>query len=172
MDAPSHARARRAGDRETALTDSDRLQLRVWLRLLTCTNLMEGRVRQALHQSFGVTLPRFDVLAQLERAPEGLTMGALSRRLMVSGGNVTGLVDRLVEEGLVERRPVPGDRRAQIVRLSEAGKQSFGAMLPRHRRWIEDMLSGLNREEMATLLALLAKLKASLENQADGGNRT
>lgn len=153
-------------DYETALTTDDGLELRVWLRLLTCANLIERRVRQNLRVAFDTTLPRFDLLAQLDRAPDGLTMGDLSRRLMVSNGNVTGLIDRLVSEGLVARHPAPGDRRAQLVRLTAAGKRAFDAMTPAHAGWIDDMLSGLDRADMTALFDLLARLKTSLTAEA------
>jgi len=151
------------GDRETAVTTSDRLELKAWLRLLTCANLIERMVRHRLRETFDMTLPRFDLLAQLDRAPRGLTMGALSRRLMVSNGNVTGLIDRLVGEGLVVRRPDPGDRRAQVVRLTGRGKRTFDAMTPVHQRWIQDAMRGMGRDEMETLYGLLAALKRSVE---------
>ena len=151
-----------SGDYETALSTDDRLELRIWLRLLTCTNLIEHSVRRNLRQTFDFTLPRFDLLAQLDRAQDGLTMGELSRRLMVSNGNVTGLIDRLDGEGLVERRPAPDDRRAQLVRLTAAGKKAFDAMTPEHEAWIHDMLGGLDRREMEGLFELLGKLKSSL----------
>ena len=149
-------------DRESGLARGDKLELRVWLRLLTCSNLIETRVRAGLRESFGVTLPRFDVLAQLDRAPDGLSMGELSDRLMVSNGNVTGLVDRLVGEGLVARLPSPADRRQNRVKLTPAGKRAFDAMTPAHERWVDDLLAGLSRAEMAPLLELLAKLKRSI----------
>ncbi len=152
----------RPNDRESAVARGDKLELRVWLRLLTCANLIEQRVRAGLREEFDVTLPRFDVLAQLYRAPEGLSMGELSDRLMVSNGNVTGLVDRLVEEGLVLRVPSPQDRRQSRVTLAPAGKRSFDDMTPQHERWIDDLFAGLSRPEMAQLLELLAKLKRSV----------
>lgn len=153
-------------DRESALARSDKLELRVWLRLLTCASLIETRVRAGLREEFGVTLPRFDVLAQLDRAPDGLTMGELSDHLMVSNGNVTGLVDRLVEEGLISRAPSATDRRRSRVKLTPSGKRAFDAMTPQHERWIDDMMAGLSRQEMAQLLELLGKLKRSV---ATGG---
>ena len=104
--------ARRSGKPRTR---RDHDALRLWLRLLTCTLLIERSVKTRLRESFAMTLPRFDLMAQLERAPGGLKMSELSRRLMVTGGNVTGLTDQLVGEGLVERRRVPGDRRALAV---------------------------------------------------------
>lgn len=149
-------------DFETALTSDDRLELRVWLRLLTCTNLIDGHVRQRLRREFGTTLPRFDLMSQLDRAPDGLTMGELSRRLMVSNGNVTGLIDRLVGEGLVRRRRAPGDRRSQIVRLTDEGKRAFDSMTPAHQAWIEELLSGLGRREMVDIYEGLGALKTSL----------
>jgi len=150
-----------AGDYETAARRDDRLELRLWLRLLTCTNLIEREIRQRLREEFDTTLPRFDILAQLDRAPQGLTMGELSRRLMVSHGNVTGLVDRLVAEGLVERTPVPEDRRILNVRLTTSGKALFDTMTPPHLEWVVSMMDGLTRDEMKTLYDLLAKLKTS-----------
>lgn len=152
-----------ATDRESALDRDDKLELRVWLRLLTCSNLIEARVRAGLREDFAITLPRFDLLAQLDRAPDGLTMGELSERLMVSNGNITGLVERLVGEGMIVRAPSPSDRRRSRVKLTVAGKRAFDAMTPTHERWIDDLLAGLSRAEMAELLALLAKLKRSIQ---------
>jgi DNA-binding MarR family transcriptional regulator len=150
-------------DRETSLTKDDRLDLRVWFRLLTCATLIERSVRQGLREEFGITLPKFDLLSQLDRAEEGLTMGELSRRLMVTNGNVTGLIDRLVTEGLVARQPAPHDRRAQLVRLTPAGKQAFDAMIPKHQDFIAERFDGLSRAELAELHRLLGKLKTSFE---------
>lgn len=149
-------------DRESALLSDDKLQLRLWLRLLTCSNLVEGEVRARLRESFATSLPRFDLLAQLDRAADGLTMGELSSRLMVSNGNVTGLTDALVREGLVSRLPEPADRRSLRIRLTPAGKRAFDQMTPIHEQWIDEMMAGLSRAEMAHLLSLLGKLKASL----------
>ncbi len=159
----------RAGDFETAVTTGDRLELRVWLRLLTCANLIEGGVRRRLRAEFDTTLARFDLMAQLDRAPGGLTMGALSRRLMVSNGNVTGLIDRLLAEGLVARGPAPGDRRALMVKLTPVGKRAFDAITPAHADWIDDMFGGLDRGDMTRLLELLGQLKHSLAKGETGG---
>lgn len=153
-------------DRESALASDDKLELKVWLRLLTCGNLIEGEVRARLREAFDTTLPRFDLLAQLDRAPEGLTMGEVSSRLMVSNGNVTGLTEALVREGLVSRLPEPGDRRSLRLRLTAAGKRSFDVMTPTHERWIDELFSGLTRAEMARLLELLGKLKQSVVSAA------
>ena len=150
-------------DRETSLTKDDRLDLRVWFRLLTCATLIERSVRQGLREEFGITLPKFDLLSQLDRAEEGLTMGELSRRLMVTNGNVTGLIDRLVTEGLVARQPSPHDRRAQVVRLTPAGKQAFESMIPKHQDFIAERFQGISRAELAELHRLLGKLKTSFE---------
>jgi DNA-binding MarR family transcriptional regulator len=153
-------------DRESALMGDDKLELKVWLRLLTCSNLIENEVRARLRESFATTLPRFDLLAQLDRAPAGLTMGELSSRLMVSNGNVTGLTDALVREGLVSRAPEPGDRRSLRIRLTAAGKRAFDTMTPTHEQWIDEMMAGLTRTEMAALLELLGKLKQSAHGGA------
>lgn len=157
---------RREPDRESAVMGGDKLELRLWLRLLTCCNLIETEVRARLRESFATTLPRFDLLAQLDRAPEGLTMGELSSRLMVSNGNVTGLAEALVREGLVSRVPEPGDRRSLRIKLTPTGKRSFDAITPTHERWIDQMMAGLARAEMARLLELLGNLKQSVRSAA------
>src|SRR5688500_8973847 len=112
-------------DRESAARADDHRALRLWLRLLTCTQLIERRVRSRLRERFATTLPRFDLMAQLARHPEGLKMNELSRLLMVTGGNVTGIVDQLEGEGLVARVDEPADRRAFRIHLTKAGERSF-----------------------------------------------
>jgi DNA-binding MarR family transcriptional regulator len=116
-----------AVDLETRVTDEDHQALKLWLRLLACTNLVETDVRGRLRTEFGITLPRFDLMAQLERNPDGLKMNELSQRLMVSGGNVTGLTDQLEKEGLVIRMDDPEDRRAYTIKLTPAGRALFAA---------------------------------------------
>jgi DNA-binding MarR family transcriptional regulator len=133
--------------------------LRLWLRLLTCTQLVEKQVRTLLRERFETTLPRFDLMAQLERAPAGLKMNELSRRMMVTGGNVTGITDQLVGEGLVERIDVEGDRRACRVRLTARGRKQFQDMARQHEGWIVQAFSGLSDKEVATLHKLLGKVK-------------
>jgi len=133
--------------------------LRLWLRLLTCTQLVEKQVRTQLRERFDTTLPRFDLMAQLERAPEGLKMNELSRRMMVTGGNVTGITDQLVSEGLVERIDVEGDRRAYRVRLTPKGRKLFNEMARQHEDWIVEAFSALNEKDIAVLHKLLGKVK-------------
>ncbi|MBE7940888.1 MULTISPECIES: MarR family transcriptional regulator [Ramlibacter] len=133
--------------------------LRLWLRLLTCTQLIEKQVRSRLREQFDTTLPRFDLMAQLERAPQGLKMSELSRRMMVTGGNITGITDQLVAEGLVDRVAVAGDRRAYRVRLTPRGRRAFAEMAARHEAWIVEALGGLGERDIATLYRLLGKLK-------------
>ena len=145
-------------DRESAARADDHRALRLWLRLLTCSQLIERHVRSRLRSRFATTLPRFDLMAQLERHPAGLKMNELSRRLMVTGGNVTGIVDQLVREGLVERS-ADADRRAFRVRLTRAGERAFGEMARAHEQWIAELLAGLTRREHVDLFRLLARLK-------------
>ena len=139
----------------------DKPELRLWLRLLTCTNLLEGEIRRRLRQEFSTTLPRFDLLAQLDRASGGLTLTELSNRMMVSNGNLTGLVDRLVGNNLVERLPDPDDGRSTRVALTALGKKHFDAMTPAHESWINGMLEGLDKDDIGHLHHLLGKLKLS-----------
>ena len=140
--------------------------LRSWLRLLDCSTLVENEVRRRLHAQFHTTLPRFDVLAQLdlahrERVP-GLTMSELSRRLMVTNGNLTALVERLAQEKLIRRAASPSDKRMSIISLTAAGKRTLDAMTPAHRQWITDMFAGVSAEERDQLYALLGKLRTSV----------
>ncbi|MDB5886737.1 MAG: transcriptional regulator, MarR family [Polaromonas sp.] len=133
--------------------------LRLWLRMLTLTQLIEKQVRTQLRELWGTTLPRFDLMAQLERKPEGLKMNELSRRMMVTGGNVTGITDQLVVEGLVERVPVEGDRRAFLVRLTARGRSLFADMANQHENWIVAAFEGLSPTEVEALHLLLGKVK-------------
>ena len=136
--------------------------LRLWLRLLTCTQLVEKEVRSQLRGRFDTTLPRFDLMAQLERAPEGLKMSELSQRMMVTGGNVTGITDQLEAEGLVVREPHPSDRRSVTVRLTPAGRRQFKRMAATHEGWIVELLGGWSPEQKTAVSELLAGLKGHL----------
>ena len=149
-------------DTETRATDDDHLALRLWLRLLACTNLVEAPLRKRLREQFEGSLPRFDLMAQLDRHPGGLKMRELSDRLMVTGGNVTGLTDRLVGEGLVERREDPGDRRTSTVALTAEGQRQFRTMARAHEAWVAELFGGLNARQQGQLFELLGQLKASL----------
>ena len=146
-------------DREFIARRGDHSALRIWLRLLTCTQLIERRVRSGLREEFATTLPRFDLMAQLERHREGLKMNELSRLLMVTGGNITAIVDQLEKEGQVERLDDFADRRAFRIRLTRAGEKSFTEMARAHEQWVVELLAGLSRKEHDELLKLLAKLK-------------
>jgi DNA-binding MarR family transcriptional regulator len=160
-------RVRPAADPESRVHDDHHESLRLWLRLLTCTLMIERSVRARLRDRFATTLPRFDLMAQLERNPGGLKMSELSRRMMVTGGSVTGITDQLATEGLVERRPIAGDRRAYAVRLTPAGRRAFDAMAKDHERWIEQILARFPRGERAKLYAALGVLKASLPRDGE-----
>jgi DNA-binding MarR family transcriptional regulator len=149
-------------DTESRATERDHLAIRVWLRMLACTNLIEGRVSGKLRESFDTTLPRFDFLSQLERNPNGLRMTEISQRMMVTGGNITRIADQLVAEGLITRTTAADDRRASIVRLTPSGKRAFGEMAREHETWIVSMFAGLRESERRQLFALLAKLKRHL----------
>lgn len=149
-------------DPEATSPSTTHRDLRLWLRLLTLTGLVEAEVRSGLRRAFDTTLPRFDFLAALHKADGPLTMGELSRRLMVSNGNSTGLAERLAEEGLIERNRPAGDKRTQYVSLTPAGKAAFETMAIRHEQWIEAAFADLSDVEVATLMDLLGKAKASV----------
>ena len=146
-------------DAETRATSDDHHALRLWLRLYACTSLVESRVRRRLQTRFGTTLPRFDLMAQLDRSPQGLRMSELSSRLMVTGGNVTGLTDSLENEGLVVRESDGADRRALRVKLTREGRRVFRAMATEHERWIAELFAGLSAREARSLAERLHTLK-------------
>ncbi|WP_315838733.1 MarR family transcriptional regulator [Bradyrhizobium prioriisuperbiae] len=141
-------------------------ELRLWLRLLTCTTLIEGEVRSRLRERFDVTLPRFDLMAQLDKAPDGMTLSDVSKRMMVSNGNVTGLVERLVESGHIDRRTSEEDRRVQVIRLTKLGRAVFRKMAAEHEIWIASFFSELTEKDVKELMRLLGKAKASTQKAA------
>ncbi|ODP34866.1 MarR family winged helix-turn-helix transcriptional regulator [Pandoraea sp. ISTKB] len=147
-------------DLETRAHDREHDALRLWLRLLTCANMIETDIRSRLRQEFDCTLPRFDLLAQLDRHPEGLKMGELSKRMMVTGGNVTGITDQLEKEGWVTRETVVNDRRAFLIKLTPRGKKAFSNMARAHEGWIEGRLGQLPEAQRQQLYALLGDLKS------------
>jgi DNA-binding MarR family transcriptional regulator len=137
----------------------DRQRLRVWLRILKLQRLIGAELRERLRVEYDTTLPQFDVMSALDRTETGLTMSALSEALMVSNGNVTGIVERLVEQGLVERAPVAGDRRATLVRLTAGGRATFAEMAARHRDWVSAALGGLDAGEAGVIIGLLDRAR-------------
>ncbi len=151
-------------DRESAADSqpaSHKAELRLWLRLLTCSTLIENGVRKRLRETFDVTLPRFDLMAQLDKVQDGMTLGELSRRMMVSNGNITAIVDALVAQGLLHRQSALHDKRAQIVSLTETGRMAFGTMAAAHENWIASAFGDLTTWELDQLMDLLARAKHS-----------
>ena len=142
-----------------------KMALRNWLGLLTSSQLLEKQVRERFRREYDTTLPRFDVMAALAREPEGQTMGEVSRWLLVSSGNVTGIMSRLVTDGLVTRTRSESDRRSYLVRLSRKGKAEFERMSTSHEKWVRKMLTGMTRKEMVALDGLLKKVKVSLARE-------
>ena len=138
-------------------------RLRLWLRLLKLSSGIEGELRKRLRDDHGTTLPRFDVMAALYRYPDGLKMSDLSDHLRVSNGNVTGILDRLTEEGLALRVAIPGDRRAHLACLTPKGRAVFADLAEFHENWINDLLQGLSMEEAETVSTLLEQVLALQE---------
>lgn len=152
-------------DRETKASERQgdhKDELRLWLRMLTCSTMIEQEIRRRLRDEFRTTLPRFDLMAQLEKTAAGMTVGEVSQRLMVSNGNVTTVVAGLVEEGLVDKRVGPHDRRVQIIALTPVGRRLFRAMAERHEIWIAELFAGLNPGDLTELMRLLSATKSSL----------
>jgi DNA-binding MarR family transcriptional regulator len=146
-----------------------RARLRLWLRLLASTTVMERAVRRRLRTEFAVSLPRFDVLAALERAPDGLTMGELSRRLMVSNGNATVLVSGLESDGMVRRTVSAEDRRSVTVTLTDLGRAAFAGMAEAHAGWVDELLGGLGDDEVEQLSELLHRARLLVEEREAAG---
>jgi DNA-binding MarR family transcriptional regulator len=153
-------------DRETRATEADHQALRLWLRLLSCHLRIENHIRARLRESFATTLARFDLMAQLERHPDGMRMSDLSQSLMVTGGNVTGIADQLEREKLVVRVTDARDRRAVKVKLTSGGFERFREMAAEHERWILELFAGLDEREKRTMYDLLHKLKLHLNTFA------
>jgi DNA-binding MarR family transcriptional regulator len=141
--------------------------VRVWLRLLSCAMAIEKEVQGRFGER-GMTLPRFDVLAALDRHPEGMTMGALSRALLVSNGNVTQLAQKLRRDGLIATAPLASDRRASIVKLTAQGKELFDRLAMEHNDWIEEMLAGVNLTQRERLYVALGAMKMSIAKASQG----
>ncbi len=153
-------------DLASRLTQDDNQSLKLWLRMLSCTVRIENEIRSRLRTTFDITLPRFDLMAQLERHPDGLRMGELSKRMMVTGGNITGITDQLEQEKLVVRVPDPKDRRAYSVKLTQAGRRAFADMAAVHEGWIAELLKDISPDEKATLIGLLSKMKQHLNEDS------
>lgn len=144
-------------------------RLRLWLRLLKLSRRVDAQLRDRLRTDFASTLPRFDVMAALSRHADGLKMSQLSGVLRVSNGNITGIVDRLALDGLAERVPVPGDRRAMMVRLTDAGRAEFTRQARAHEGWIDEILGGFSAAEAREMSIRLAQ--AAADNEAQDGGR-
>ncbi|WP_353153281.1 MarR family transcriptional regulator [Pollutimonas bauzanensis] len=155
-------------DLESRTVPEDHQDLRLWLRLLTCCNLVESEIRSRLRSEFETTLPRFDLMAQLQRAPGGMKMSELSRHMMVTNGNITGITDQLEKEGLVERVKVATDRRSSLIRLTAKGRRTFKKMAKSHEEWIRAMFGGLSEASRGTLFEVLGELKLLTQPQLSG----
>ncbi|RWM25368.1 MarR family transcriptional regulator [Mesorhizobium sp.] len=140
-------------------------RLRLWIRLLRASRTIEAELRERLKKEFDTTLPRFDVMAALYRVPEGMLMSDLSRFLLVSNGNVTGIVDRLVSEGLVARARRNGDRRTSMVRLTEEGAKSFAVMAAAHENWVGELLGNVSEDEARRLAGMLKSFRSNWEGR-------
>jgi DNA-binding MarR family transcriptional regulator len=163
-DDASHALLRDAQElgHEARAGSGDHAALKLWLRMLASTTQIEAEIRRRLREQFGISLARFDYMAQLYRYKQGLQMRALSRYLMVTGGNVTGLTDELERDGLVAREANPGDRRAWIVRLTAKGRRAFEAMAQQHEQWILELFAGLDAKTVQQLYTQLGALRVQL----------
>ena len=140
-------------------------KLRLWIRLLRASRTIEAELRERLSKEFATTLPRFDVLAALYRVPDGMLMSDLSRFLLVSNGNVTGIVDRLVSEGLISRARRNGDRRTSIVRLTPRGRDSFRAMAAAHEGWVSELLADVSKTDAQRLTSMLKAFRSNWEGR-------
>ena len=139
-------------------------RLRLWLRLLRSTRKLKSEMRERLRLEFNMTLPRFDVMAALYRKPKGMMMSELSRYLVVSNGNITGIIDRLVDDGLVMRAQRQGDRRTSIVRLTSNGLEAFKVMARTHEVWVNKLFSGISTAQVNDLTGILENIEPGIKN--------
>lgn len=152
-------------DLGSRLTDDHSPSLHLWLRMLSYTTRVENEIGSRLRNRFNITQPRFELMAQLERHPQGLRMGELSKRMMVTGGNVTAITDQLEQEKLVERVLDPMDRRAYSVKLTAAGRRSFGRLAKEHEGWVAELMGGLSADEKVQLDEILSRMKQHLNGR-------
>jgi DNA-binding MarR family transcriptional regulator len=146
-------------DNNPSTANISKQRLRLWLQLLKTSRHIETQLRNNLRTEFNTTLPRFDVMSALERTPSGLKMSELSDQLMVSNGNVTGIIDRLEKDNLVERISVDGDRRATRVQLSTTGKQEFSAMASAHEIWVDELMQAMDTDSIERTEEVLNTLR-------------
>ena len=125
-----------------------------------------GAARERLKTQFNATLPRFDVMAALYRKPEGMLMSEISRFLMVSNGNVTGIVDRLVSDGFVVRSQRNGDRRTSFINLTRKGRLVFAEMAQAHEKWVDELLGSVSARDADQLSAKLKSFRSEWEGGA------
>ena len=161
VSAPLPAAAAR-GDKES----DSKTRLRLWIRLLRASRLIEGVARERLKSQFDATLPRFDVMAALYRKPDGMLMSEISRFLMVSNGNVTGIVDRLVSDGFVVRAQRNGDRRTSFISLTRKGRATFADMAAAHEHWVDELLGGVSARDAEQMSAKLKSFRSDWEGEA------
>lgn len=150
--------------------EGKKLELRLWLRMLSTTKLISQEIRRRLRNEFGATLPQFDLMAQLYREREGLRLGELSKRTMVTNGNVTGLVERLETDGLVLRVTPDGDRRVTVAKLTAKGETLFSAMAAAHEGWLRDMMADVDPAIVDELWRDIGLVKSSVSNHLSGGD--
>ncbi len=143
-------------------------QLRLWLRMLSITKLVSQEIRRRLRAEFDATLPQFDLLAQLDREPDGLRLGEISRRTMVTNGNITGLADRLEVDGLIQRETLDGDRRVTVARLTPKGRDAFAVMARAHEGWLRELMGDVDDSTLDEALQRLAEVKASASRRLGG----
>lgn len=167
---PSHKLLIQADElgHEARAGHDDHAVLRLWLRMLSCTTQIEDEIRRRLRSNFGISLARFDYMAQLYRQPEGLKMKELSRYLMVTGGNITGLTDELEREALVHREPSPTDRRSWIIRLTDKGRDVFSQMAQAHEQWVHELFGGLDPRTVQSLHSQLGSLRVHVMRSCAG----
>lgn len=159
MDDPHPRRDPAQKDHAGETSDLSKARLRAWLQILRVSRLVESELREKMRVEYDSTLPRFDVMAALYRAKDGLRMSALSKLLMVSNGNVTGIVERLVNEGMVSRIAVENDRRALIVKLTPEGRKDFARRALVHEGWVSDLFDGMTAEDAHDLITILRRVQ-------------
>ncbi|GKQ49696.1 MarR family winged helix-turn-helix transcriptional regulator [Bradyrhizobium sp. Ce-3] len=159
--------------KESAAPLFGQIETRLWLQLLSLHGELFASLNSMLSSEFGLSLAKFDVLAQLDRYRDGLALGQLSQNLKVSGGNVSGLVQRLLADDLISKQMSSEDRRSFIVRLTPKGEALFRKAADVHKRQLSERLENIPAQELETALSVLRSLSSKLGNEGKKqGRRT
>lgn len=149
---------------EKHYTERQRESLKLWIELLRYSSKLEQIIDDKLRQNYGQNISRFDVLSQLVREHDtGLTVGELAGRLIASKGNITGLLDRMRKDDLINKQTKSDDKRSYMVQITEKGLNLFNEMAENNALWVEQALKSLDVDNMKDFTQFLNEARNSLD---------